>query len=139
MRIQRSLAVETKAREGGFTLVELLVVVSIIVALAAVSVVSVGKFAGKGQEGATASEQEAVQAAMDAMLAAKGIAAVTANDLTTVSSSIQTFTALPAEAGAGGLAGYMRQDPTTYTYCWDATGKVKQFGTTSVACTVGPY
>ncbi|MFH1141464.1 MAG: type II secretion system protein [Chloroflexota bacterium] len=137
MRILRNLAVGAKAREGGFTLVELLVVVSIIVALAAVSVVSVGKFAGKGQEGATASEQESVQAAMDAMMAARGINTVTANNLITAT-GIKEFAAQPG-TGEDALAGYMRQNPTTYWYCWDISGKVKQLGTEDATCPAGTY
>jgi len=108
--------------------------VSIIVALGAVSIVSVGKFAGKGQEGATASESEAVQAAMDAMLADKGINAVTQHNLASTSNGAQDFTSEPAGTGTAPLAGYMRKNPTTYWYCWDTTGKVKQ-QTATGACT----
>ena len=50
-------------------LVELLIVVAIVVALGAVSVVSVVAFAGKGEEGATAAEQDSVQAAVDTLTA----------------------------------------------------------------------
>ena len=43
--------------------------VVIVVALGAVSVVSVVAFAGKGEEGATAAEQDSVQAAVDTLTA----------------------------------------------------------------------
>ena len=123
-----------RRHQGGFTLVELLVVVAIVVALAAASVVSVTQFAGKGQEGAIASEGESVQAAMDAMMADKGIKLVTANSLVT-DSGVQNFAAVPTE---GALAGYLRQNPTTYFYCWDSTGKTKQL-TAAGLCPAGPY
>ena len=83
--------------QSGFTLVELLVVVGIVVALAAVSIVSVTQFAGKGEEGATAAELDTVQAAMDTMMADKGEIIVTANDLSTSSTTVQDFTGKPAE------------------------------------------
>ena len=58
-----------RRKEEGFTRVELLVVVAIVVALATVSVVSVTQFAGKGEEGAQAAELENIQTAMDTMMA----------------------------------------------------------------------
>lgn len=128
----------TKAHrhQEGFTLVELLVVVGIVVALAAVSAVSVLSFSGKGEEGATAAEDDSMQAAMDAMMADKGITAVMANDATSTGSGLADFTAVPSE---GPLAAYVRQNPTTYYYCWDITGKIKQLTTASTACPAGPY
>ena len=71
---------KTNNRESGFTLIELLVVIGIIVALAAITLPLVTKFAGKGDEGALKAETETVQSAMNAMMADKGIVAVTAND-----------------------------------------------------------
>ena len=121
--------------EGGFTLVELLVVVAIIVALAAASVVSVAKFTGKGAEGATAAERDTVQSAIDTAMADKGVTAVTPNDLSNLKSGVKDFTSLPVE---GSLVSYLRTNPTTYFYCWDGTGKVKQLTVTG-ACPAGPY
>ncbi|MFB3091564.1 MAG: prepilin-type N-terminal cleavage/methylation domain-containing protein, partial [Dehalococcoidia bacterium] len=58
--------------ESGFTLVELLVVVAIIIALAAVIIPSVASFADKGDEGAKAAEMENIQTAMDTYMADNG-------------------------------------------------------------------
>ena len=132
---QRTVAKAHRHQEG-FTLVELLVVVGIVVALAAVSAVSVLSFAGKGAEGATAAEDDSLQAAMDAMMADKGLTAVTANDATSSGDGLADFTAVPSE---GPLTAYVRQNPTTYYYCWDNTGKIKQLTTAATACPAGPY
>ena len=102
----------------GFTLVELLIVVGIIVALAAVIVPNVVQFGGKGDEGARASELSTVQTAMDSMLADKNITAVTATTAATADFSSTICT------GSAALGGYMRNPTTTYFYCWTAAGKV---------------
>lgn len=107
------------SKQKGFTLVELLVVVAIIVALAAASIVAVSQFSSKGEEGATAAELQAVQTAMDTMMADNGINAVTAS--VSLAAATSDFTTLPTE---GPLVTYLRTNPVTYTYCWDATGKV---------------
>lgn len=116
--------------QRGFTLVELLIVVGIIVALAAVSIVSVSQFAGKGDEGAQASELDMVQTAMDSMMADKAAQTVTANNLATSGTAANNFSAVPVE---GALASYLRDNPTGYYYCWDTTGKVSQLAT-AAAC-----
>ena len=109
---------------GGFTLIELLVVIGIIVALAAITVPLVTKFAGKGDEGALKAETETVQSAMNAMMADKGITAVTANDKGTTSNGQNTWTALPAGTGAATLDGYLKKNKTKFFYCWDSKGNV---------------
>ena len=112
----------SEKREGGFTLIELLVVIGIIVALAAITVPLVTKFAGKGDEGALRSEIETIQSAMNAMMADKGIVAVTANDKGTTSNGQNTWTALPT--GTGTLDGYLKKNSAKFFYCWDSKGNV---------------
>ena len=124
----RKIAMKAKGRmpgqNGGFTLIELLVVIGIIVALAAITVPLVTKFAGKGDEGALSAETETVQSAMNAMMANKGIVAITANDKGTTSNGQNTWTALPAGTGASTLDGYMKKSKTKFFYCWDSKGNV---------------
>jgi prepilin-type N-terminal cleavage/methylation domain-containing protein len=116
-------------RKSGFTLVELLIVVAIIVALGAVIVPNVLQFADRGDTGAQAAERDAVQAAMDAMMADVGITAVTAQ--ANPDNSNNAWGALPAE---GALQPFLREASTTYFYCWDATGLVTQQDTAAAAC-----
>ena len=111
----------TNNREGGFTLIELLVVIG---ALAAITVPLVTKFAGKGDEGALKAETETVQSAMSAMIADKGIVAVTANDKGTTTNGQNTWTALPAGTGADTLDNYLKKNKTKFFYCWDTKGNV---------------
>ena len=118
--------------QGGFTLVELLVVVGIIVALAAVIVPSVVVFSGKGDQGAKAAEVENVQAAMDTMMADKAIVGVVG--LTPAENSNQVWTSLPTGTGSAPLSGFLRDDTTAYFYCYDSTGKVTRQDDTATAC-----
>lgn len=118
-----------RVKKAGFTLVELLVVVGIIVALGAVIVPNVLRFANSGDQGAMAAESDAVQASMDAMMADVGVTAVTALVGPAVSSAV--WTALPTE---GSLDTYLREANTTYFYCWDTTGLITQQDAAAAAC-----
>ncbi len=104
--------------QKGFTVVELLVVVAIIVALAAVVVPLTVRFASKGQEGASAGELDTVQTAMDAAMSAELVLV-----LSEPAKSTSVFVGIPAEL-TGGLGAYMRKTQTTYQYCWDINGLV---------------
>ena len=84
----------------------------------------VTKFAGKGDEGALRSEIETIQSAMNAMMADKGIVAVTAKDKGSTSNGQNTWTALPVCTGAGTLGGYLKKNNTKFFYCWDSKGNV---------------
>ena len=108
-------------QEGGFTLVELLVVIGIIVVLAAITIPLVIKFTSSGKEGALAAERESVQTAMNAMMAEQDIATVNDN---TSGGGHNTWTAEPTGGGSVPLSGYLQKDTTTYYYCWEANGVV---------------
>jgi len=110
--------------ESGFTLVELLVVVAIIIALAAVIIPSVASFADKGDEGAKAAEQDNVQTAIDTYMADNGTATVGTN----------LVTATATLSGDPDLTTYLRTLPTKYFYCWDAAGLVTSQQESAVAC-----
>ena len=109
-------------------------VVGIIVALAAVIVPSVVVFSGKGDEGAKAAESETIQTAMDTLLADEGITSVTG--ISSGGTATQVWTALPANPGLNNkfLANYLRENTTSFFYCYDGTGKVTQQAATAITC-----
>ena len=107
--------------EKGFTLIEMLVVVGIIVALAAVIVPTVIKFSGSGEEGAQAAEKDAFQTAINIMMAD--------NDLSTVAASPATAAVITTGTDFDGdatdtqfITEYMPL-PTKWCYTW-TTGAV---------------
>jgi prepilin-type N-terminal cleavage/methylation domain-containing protein len=108
--------------ERGFTLVELLVVVTILGILAAVVTSSLLGLTSTAATNACKEEKNTVQVGMDAMLAAKNISSVTAQ--TTATSA---FSALPAGTGADPLyPNYIRSSTTKGTYTWTTTGEITQ-------------
>ena len=119
--LMRKLGVTLNKNQKGFTLVELLVVVAIIVALAAVVVPLTVQFASKAELGASAGELDTVQTVMDAAMADQLVLVVTA--ASGLASSVSDFVTTPAEI-TGGLDKYMRKSQTTYQFCWDASGTV---------------
>ena len=116
--------------QGGFTLIEMIVVVGIIAVLAAVIVPNIGKFIGSGEAGAKNAEWESVQTAMNAMMADKAITTVVAS--TTSSARTRSWSALPTGVNSAVLSLYLQSASTVYYYCWDVNGQVQsqgEFGT----------
>ena len=71
------------------------------------------------------SEAATIQTAMDAMMAANELKTVSANDDTTRSLGVNTWTGLPEGLGAVPLAPqYLKNDTTDFYFCWDASGYV---------------
>jgi prepilin-type N-terminal cleavage/methylation domain-containing protein len=112
--------------ERGFTLVELLVVVTILGILAAVVTSSLIGLTATAKTNACAEELRTVQVGMDAMLAKNNISSVTASAADTF-----TWTAFPV-GGAGVEAlspNYLRQSSTKGSYTWTAAGLVSKAAT----------
>ena len=150
MRSIQKLITQLRKSETGFTLVELLVVVGIIVALAAVIIPNVAKFTSKGTEGANAAEHETVQTAFDTLMADAGAGAIDAPAALALALNDFELGGFPKATGGASLmvdvggvptpvdaTDYMRggdtADPTTNFYCWQVDGLVTQFAT-AAAC-----
>ena len=107
--------------QKGFTLIELLVVVGIIVALAAVIVPLVIQFSGRGETGAANAEWDAIQSAIDTMMADKALIAVTAGGSPAFITDSFDF---DDGDGTQDLSSYLRDASTTFCYTWAASGRI---------------
>ena len=107
--------------QKGFTLIELLVVVGIIVALAAVIVPLVIQFSGRGDTGAANAQWDAIQSAVDTMMADNALTAVTAGGSAAFITDSFDF---DAGSGTQNLSSYLRDASTTYCYAWAASGRI---------------
>ncbi len=116
--------------EHGFTLVELLVIVSIVVALAGAVVPSVAGFSDKGEVGAMAEEISSVQSAMDIMMIENNVTAVNVSP----ASSQNSWKTFPNGPSVASLGNYLKAEDTTYFYCWDASGLITDQHLVSSAC-----
>ena len=110
-------------REKGFTLVELLIVFTLLAVLAAIMIPNVSGLIGYGHTQSAAAELSVVQTAMDSMMAKANLSSV--NATTTATNDMSTF---PSGAGSSNYLypNYLRFQYTKGTYTNDTTGLVSQ-------------
>ena len=126
----RKLRISFVHEEPAFTLVELLVVIGIIVALAAVVIPNIAVLTGRGETGAMSEEFSNVQSAMDFMMVDRGITGLNASPAT----SQNDWKTFPNGSGTAPLEDYLRIGTTMYYYCWDGIGHVTVQHTSASAC-----
>jgi prepilin-type N-terminal cleavage/methylation domain-containing protein len=105
--------------EKGFTLVELLIVFTLLAVLSAIMVPNVTGMIAYGHNQAAGAELSVVQTAMDSMMAKENTANVTATDST---NNMSKFPTAPHVL----YPEYVRDEMTTGNYSCDTTGKVSQ-------------
>ena len=108
--------------QKGFTLVELVVVLGIMAALAAVVVPVVARFAGRGDTEANNTEAQTVQSAFDLYMSDNALSAVTGSGTSTTAWGAVD----PGSVGIFMYPGYMRQASTKCGYTWAVDGTVTQ-------------
>jgi prepilin-type N-terminal cleavage/methylation domain-containing protein len=109
-----------RKNQKGFTLVELVVVLGIMAALAAVVVPVVARFAGKGDTEANKTEVKMVQAAFDLYMSDNARTTITGSSTSTNAWS----TVDPASVSKTMYPTYLRQSTTKCSYTWAADGTV---------------
>ena len=98
-------------QEAGFSLMEIIVAIGIMAAIAAITVPLVTRFTSTGESGAKTSEKESMETALESYMAEAGLTSVTAQAYTNSFAS-------------GVLAGFLKKSTTTYCYKWTTAGVV---------------
>ena len=104
--------------EKGLTLVELLIVFTLLAVLAAIMIPNVSGLVGYGHDQAAAAELSVVQTAMDSMMAKTNVTTV---NTTSARNDMADF---PAGCVTPLYPGYLRFNQTKGTYSSDITGLV---------------
>jgi prepilin-type N-terminal cleavage/methylation domain-containing protein len=107
--------------DKGFTLVELLIVFTLLGVLAAIMIPSVAGMVGYGHTQSGAAELSIVQTAMDAMMAKENISNVA------VTTNVSNMAAFPSDHPL--YPGYLRTSTTKGIYTTDNVGLVSQVST----------
>jgi type IV pilus assembly protein PilA len=110
--------IKNRKGEKGFTLVELLIVFTLLGVLAAIMIPNVAGLVGFGHTQSAQAELSVVQTAMDSMMAKDNLSAVTVTAATSNMSAFPTGNVL--------YPNYLRSATTKGTYSCDATGLVTQ-------------
>jgi type IV pilus assembly protein PilA len=116
----KSLFRKTQKGQKGFTLVELLVVFTLLGVLAAIILPNVTTLMGYGHDQAALTELRVVQTAVDSMMA------VTDNDTMVATGPTSDMTDFPE--GIALSPDYLRMASTHMLYTVDASGTVTQSG-----------
>ncbi len=126
-----------KQGEKGFTLIELLIVVAILGVLAAVVIPNVGKFIGKGETEAAATEFANIQSAVISLMTDQGQADLSGSPQGTATNDMNDFPMPNSDNDSANYVLYAYNGTTNYlvtrftkgTYTVDNQGTVKQEST----------
>ena len=133
----KNLVSRVRKGQGGFTLIEMIVVVGIIAVLAAVIIPNMGHFIGVGEQGAKDEEWRWIQSGMDLMIIDKAAPLMTAHDKSTSSNATRVWTSLPVGgAGVTPLEAYLSSATTAYFYCYNTKGTITELFEAPDACTL---
>lgn len=108
--------------EKGFTLVELLIVFTLLSVLAAIMIPNVTGLIGYGHDQAADAEESIVQTAMDSMMAAEDMEEVTIVGAANATADMANF----PDAVNPLYPDYLRNTATTGNYTCTADGKITQ-------------
>ena len=127
-----------KRGEKGFTLIELLIVVAILGVLAAIVIPNVGRFIGRGETEAAATELENIQNATLSMMTDQGLDRLDTGNVSPQTTATSNMSQFPDANGVYVLYGftsgnetvnYVATEATKGTYTVNALGTVSQNST----------